>query len=299
MKKPIKVGELFTVEKMEDKFYEVKFKYDDNIWEGVIPSFLVYQAFQLDDNIRDEFIAKCYEYLNPKNQENWIKISNTYWKEVLNRNFSNDQTYDVLKALYSGIWECRVCGPVKQVNPQPSSRLRDLKKFGYVIGSKRRHCRLCDKSTMHDILVMIKIFDISQTKSRHSISPKLAKKIKKSLNYIEVCFDVRRPEKELIIDHKFPSQRWTSGETKNPNDMSDKEIHQKFQLLSNQTNLLKSRVCDRCVKEGIRGSFMGISWYYSGDEFWRGEHKSDENGCIGCPWYDLAHWKSELKKNLT
>lgn len=80
--------------------------------------------------------------------------------------------------------------------------------------------------------------------------------------------------------------------------MSEDEIRAKFQILSNQTNLQKERYCQRCVLEGIRGNFFGIEWYYEGDKMWRGTSKADENGCIGCPWYDLSRWKAEFNLHL-
>ncbi|MNE44635.1 hypothetical protein D3C80_1388720 [compost metagenome] len=81
--------------------------------------------------------------------------------------------------------------------------------------------------------------------------------------------------------------------------MSIQNIGSKFQLLTNQTNMMKSRNCDRCVSEGIRGEFFGLRWYYSGNENWAGTSKSDENGCIGCPWYDLVEWKKQLSIKLS
>ena len=145
---------------------------------------------------------------------------------------------------------------------------------------------------------MIPIFDISKTKERYALSSKLSDRIKNILGNTEVAFDSKRPSKELIIDHKFPSQRWENGETPNSEDMTDNEIKSKFQLLSNQTNLMKSRICDECVRSGVRGSFMGIRWYYEGDLKWNGSCKSDENGCVGCPWYDLVLWKEKLLESL-
>ena len=62
--------------------------------------------------------------------------------------------------------------------------------------------------------------------------------------------------------------------------------------------MLKNRMCFNCVETGKRGTFMGISWYYHGDENWNGKDKHDEQGCIGCPWYDLEHWKKEIQKTL-
>ena len=80
--------------------------------------------------------------------------------------------------------------------------------------------------------------------------------------------------------------------------MSENEIKNKFQLLTNQTNLQKERYCKRCVSAGKRGDFFGIKWYYKGSENWEGSSKADENGCIGSPWYDLIKWKAEFNKFL-
>ena len=80
--------------------------------------------------------------------------------------------------------------------------------------------------------------------------------------------------------------------------MPDDEIKKKFQLLTNQTNLQKERYCQRCVLQGKRGSFFGITWYYQGDENWAGTSKADENGCVGCPWYDLELWKEKFNEHL-
>ena len=84
----------------------------------------------------------------------------------------------------------------------------------------------------------------------------------------------------------------------NETNMSEEEIKKKFQLLTNQTNLQKERYCKKCVSEGIRGDFFGIKWFYEGDEQWRRSSKADENGCIGCCWYDLIEWKNQFNKYL-
>ncbi len=36
-----------------------------------------------------------------------------------------------------------------------------------------------------------------------------------------------------------------------------------------------------------------------GDETWQGASKSDENGCVGCFWYDPYKWREELNKKIT
>jgi ICEA Protein len=190
---------------------------------------------------------------------------------------------------------------VPNVNPQPASRLRDLKKQGYIIGSKRRPCQTCNQKTMHDILVMLPNIEArfeQGNELRKPISDVLKKKIKALLGHREVCFNVVRSDVELLIDHKFPSQRWIEPESDNLNEMGEAEIRHKFQLLSNQTNMWKSRYCDNCVKTGTRGNFMGIQWFYKGNENWNGKTVNDESGCIGCPWYDIDLWKKELLKRI-
>ncbi len=80
--------------------------------------------------------------------------------------------------------------------------------------------------------------------------------------------------------------------------MTPEEIKSKFQLLTNQSNLIKSRYCESCVSTNIRGDYMGIKWYSQGNEHWSGTSPSDESGCIGCPWYDLKDWKEKLSLHL-
>ncbi|MFC2099113.1 hypothetical protein ACFLSP_05145 [Bacteroidota bacterium] len=295
-KSGIKIAsDYYTGEKTSDVFREVVFQYKDYLWDGVLPKFLEKQGLDLTDEEFIDSIRRNYDFLNPVNRDKWIENSDTLWAD------HESATYKVLKALYSGEWECRVCGPVPQVNPQPAARLRDIKKRGYVIASMRKFCKSCNASAMHDILVMIPIIDerfISGNELRAPMSEDFKKRVKGILNYREISFNVRRSGIELLIDHKFPSQRWSEPEIPNGDLMTDQQIRNKFQLLNNQMNMLKSRYCDRCVKENVRGDFMGIKWYYQGDEIWRGNSKDDEKGCIGCPWYDIDLWRNKLQETL-
>lgn len=68
----------------------------------------------------------------------------------------------------------------------------------------------------------------------------------------------------MIIDHKFPSSRWVNGETVNETTMPEEEIKNKFQLLTNQTNLQKERYCKKCVSDGVRGDFLELSGFMKG-----------------------------------
>jgi len=288
-------GDFFVMEKTSDVFRLVDIYFDNGyVWSGAFPKFLKFQGLDLTETEFLEISDSWAQMMAPLARTSWIKKDDLRWK-------NEKQTYAVLKALHSGEWSCRVCGPVPRVNPQPAARLKDLKQRGYTICSKRLSCKSCSKKTMHDILVMIPIFstsDMGGGNLRRPISPKLRERIIDTLQSIDVAMDIQRTPIEFVIDHKFPSQRWTVAESDNPDWMSESEIRSKFQLLTNQSNMIKSRACDHCVRTGNRGSFFGISWYYQGDMSWEGQIMDNESGCLGCPWYDLSRWKIELIKGL-
>lgn len=283
----INFGVEFIPEKTSDKFVEVTISYENYVWEGALPLELRYQGFQttLDElkKISDLYVKQ----INKVNHPLWLTRHSDDWNNKLS------QTYKVFEALLSHEWECRGCGPVPAVNPQPAARIRDIKKKNFVVASKRKTCGKCQSSQMHDILVPIIIPKVSQEDYRKTISKKLKEKIIKTLGSRDCVFDVKRTTTEFVIDHKFPSQRWSQPESDNLLSMSDDEIRSKFQLLTNQTNMLKSRACDNCVFQGKRGAFMGIRWYYKGDSNWSGP-KNLEKGCVGCPWYDVDLWRKKL-----
>lgn len=282
--------EYFTAEKTNDVFKEVEFKYQTKQWQGALPKFLEKQGLDLTDAEFDDQIEENYQLLEPANTQQWIVESDIRWKN------KNSETYKVLAALYTGEWQCRTCG-IGRINDQPPARIKALKVMGYIICSKRKICPTCAKKTMHDILIMLPPIESRfehGNELRKPMSDFLKKRIKKLLGNREVCFNIVRSDIELLIDHKFPSQRWNVPETDNPNDIDVEQIRNKFQLLSNQTNMWKSRYCDACVKTGKRGDFMGLNWFYAGNEYWQGTTPYDERGCIGCPWYDLELWKTRL-----
>ena len=80
--------------------------------------------------------------------------------------------------------------------------------------------------------------------------------------------------------------------------MTDDEIRQKFQLLTNQRNQQKREVCRTCFQTGKRGYPFGIKYYYAGSEDWDpgipAKGKKAECGCVGCGWYDVAEWRRQL-----
>jgi len=281
------------LEKTSDKFIKVNFNYGQYTWQGALPIEVRSHGFSISEQDARESAQNYSTMLTLAQRKIWKQAAKKKWKN------HESQTFKVFEALLSGEWECRGCGPVPKVNPQSAARIRDIKKSGYFIASMRKFCAAgCKNSQMHDILVMIDLpKDSIKNELRKPISSQLAAKIVSTLGRKESVFDQIRTGKELIIDHKFPSQRWTRPESDNKESMPEAEIKEKFQLLNNQTNLLKSRECDRCVAEGIRGQFMGIRWYFNGGPNWLFD-KDDARGCIGCPWHDVSLWKDQLRDVL-
>jgi len=286
------LGKEFIVGDMSDRFIEVTFDYDTYKWDGVLPLKGKYQGYEISVEDLEINIEQYYNSLHPDTA--------TEWKTEARKKFLKaPDTIQVFDALCTGKWECRKCGPVPKVNSQPPARIRDIKKKGFFIATRRQVCKQCNKNAHHDILIMTDINpEILKPEFRKPISQKLSKKIVSLLKRTECVFEKTKTQSELVIDHKFPSQRWDKPESDNNDNMLENEIKNKFQLLDNQTNLLKSRECDRCIFENKRGVFMGIKWYYKGNEEWAGSSFSDEKGCIGCPWYDVKKWKEELLKKI-
>ena len=296
----IRLGELYQIKKTTDYYLDVSFKYDTLTWNGSLPIKSIYNGVDIPLTIEDvgDWVKKCYVVLDPNHSEAWNERQRNYWREL--NSAESQKVFNALNGRSSSTqWLCRAHGPVSEVNSQPASRIRYLKeKYGYFIATKQKHCPNCDKGTHHDLLVRLDRKK-SDAKKRSPISKALENKIKGSLALVDVSFDTTSKKSEVIVDHKFPSTRWTQGESINDINMSDDEIRKKFQLLTDRANLQKEKYCYKCLETEIRGDFYGIKWYYQGDERWQGSSKADENGCIGCCWYDLELWKEKFNEYLS
>lgn len=68
-----------------------------------------------------------------------------------------------------------------------------------------------------------------------------------------------------------------------------------FQPLSKAANDAKRQFCKECKRTGIRydAKQLGypMSYYFGG-----AEHSGEENGCVGCFWYDPLEFRRHLEK---
>ncbi|MBT4735457.1 hypothetical protein HOH45_08615 [bacterium] len=288
----IEIGEEFTVSKTDNKFVEVKFTYSDGtFWDGCFPLHYPPMSIEYNPNeVNQKLLNKAYSQIEPSSIDDSVDRVKKKWSGS-----TSSETYGVFKSFLSGNWECRSCGAGK-INDQPAARIRDIKKNGFVVATRTKFCRTCQKKQYHDILLMFEIEAKISPEFRKPISNSVKERIMAVLEKKDVFFDVCRPAKDFVIDHKFPSQRWKEPESDNT-QLTNEEIKEKFQLLTNQSNMLKSRLCDKCCKTGKRPDFLGIKWFYSGDEEWK-EDSQTECGCTGCPWFDLEEWKKGLQDSL-
>ena len=200
-----------------------------------------------------------------------------------------EQFLEELKA-HCNEWCCSVCGSDSN---QPAATFREIKKMGYQFEEvspnrwgKKMYCPKCGMERTHYKLLNPE--PQFTEKPRVGIRPKDRERI---LAHFGKCdaFTGATISSVPEIDHKVP---WTRLEQDvDASTMSEKEIGQAFQLLTREHNLLKDRMCDHCKKTNLRPPFLGISFWYAGDENYCGT-------CEGCGWYDGRKWREEVNKRL-
>lgn len=227
------------------------------------------------------------------------------YRSLLGKTFQG-QYFDILR---DKNWHCRDCAQqvIRSNQLAGGGGVQGLERGnnsrpGIVIETMIRRCSLCDKPTYWDRWTG----EFQQSNSAASIPEKLRKKVLGYYGYVDTIEQRKRQAHELVIDHRFPMERWGESEERNDINMSEEDIQRKFQLLkkdsSGNHNLLKSRACEKCIKTKKRGYPMGIKYYYEGDENWPADcpttGKEAEQGCIGCGWYDFEAWRKGLNSEI-
>lgn len=181
-------------------------------------------------------------------------------------------------------------------NNNGARRIQDIKDAGYTIASVPN---ARDRMTSRILLPI----PLHAAMGYESFTPQFKARVIRLLRERN-AFEARVTNKKALIpDHKFSEVRWDE-ETKAENsmEMTDEEIIQKFQLLDNQRNQQKREVCRQCFQTKVRGTIYGINYFYKGDERWNPDipekGKAAEEGCEGCPWYDIEKWRKMLNNEL-
>lgn len=236
-------------------------------------------------------------------------MSNENLAETIKAQLKADSSqYKVFNLLSDQKWHCRECEG-KQIGSSQyagGGGIQGLqrgtkKRPGCVIETISTLCENCDRKTKQDRWTG----EIQSANSAANIPATLAKRILEVYNYTDIIEQRKGAAHELVIDHRFPMERWGESEPPHLSSMSEDEIKKKFQLLkkdsSGNHNLLKSRSCERCIKTENRGTPLNISFWYKGSEKWSSIYKKGaeaEAGCVGCGWYDFAAWRDALNQKL-
>lgn len=230
--------------------------------------------------------------------------------ETIKTQLRKDSTQSkVFNLLSDQGWHCRECEGKKIASAQYAGGggIQGLQRGtrsrpGLVIETEKRYCQTCGEIRLGDRWTG----EIKSANSAANIPASLAEKVLKVYSYTDVIEQRQRADHELVIDHRFPMERWGQSEPPHLTSMSEAEINKKFQLLkkdaSGNHNLLKSRSCERCIKTGKRGTPFGIRFWYRGGEDWPSQHQRGaeaEEGCVGCGWYDFETWRHALNQKLT
>jgi len=131
---------------------------------------------------------------------------------------------------------------------------------------------------------------------RIQLSGRLRKRVLKHYRNVEAITLREMVANQVEVDHRFPQVRWSKDESYDA-EMGEEDLHRKFQLLTRQHNLWKSRYCERCAHTGERGTFIGINFFAEGGPMWDNQYATnDERGCRGCFWYDPDAWRKALNE---
>lgn len=229
--------------------------------------------------------------------------------ETIKSQIKKDSTqYKVFNLLSDQQWHCRECEGKKIGSGQYAGGggIQGLQRGtrnrpGLAIKTEKRYCENCQAMRIGDRWTG----EIKSANSAANIPASLVQKILEVYSYIDVIEQRQRQAHELVIDHRFPMERWGESESPHLTSMSNDEIKKKFQLLkkdsSGNHNLLKSRSCERCIKTGKRGTPFGIRFWYKGGEDWPSVHQRGaeaEEGCVGCGWYNFEAWRDALNQKL-
>jgi len=199
----------------------------------------------------------------------------------------------IFTILSDGKWHC---GKHELPRTQPAKAIQIIRQHGFAIENDTLQCKICNDKTVHRKLISTKA--VAPSFVRIQIPTKLRQRILKLYNNTEAITLRQMLPTQLEVDHRFPQVRWAKDESYDVN-LSDEELRNKFQLLTREHNLWKSRYCEHCKKTNERGTFIGINYFVLGGSKWEGNIPSDnERGCVGCFWYNPEVWRDSLNIKL-
>jgi hypothetical protein len=272
--------------KSSEKYVDVIITQKDGFkWEGSIPYFYRRTGLFIDSTADlVDYLKSIKKYFTKTQIADFQKKERKFWKDNMK---GSDVTIHFFTELVKMKWTSNF-----PPNDNPQRRIQDIKEKGYTIASKRNG-RKAERLLLPIPRGAETGYEVFSSTFRNR-----AIKVLNSINIYELSSANKHG---LLPDHKFPEIRWDK-ETReeNPDDMSEDEIRQKFQLLDNQRNQQKREVCRKCFQTGERGKLFGLDYFYEGTTKWDESipkiGKDAEKGCVGCGWYDIEKWRNSLNE---
>ncbi len=190
--------------------------------------------------------------------------------ESFEASFDTDtKVYQVFAVLRDQQWHCRGCEYTHVGTTQIAggAGIQGLQRGtksrpGMIIDSGDHYCAECDAMTRQDRWTG----NFAEAVPTGSMSREFARRVVNLLGSRDVVEMTERTANQLTVDHKLPGVRWSPTESEAQTDynaMTDDDIRARFQLLKQSNgsvshNLLKSRACERCFRDGKRGTPFGI-----------------------------------------
>jgi hypothetical protein len=285
--------------KASEKYVDVQIIQKDGFtWKGSVPYFYRRTGIFIETPQElAEYLEKIYPHFTKNAISKFVKDEEKRWNTELSGKKTTKGFFDKLLNLK---WNS-----VQKDLPSNRNfarRIQDIKEFGYSLSTdtKRKISGTYETDT-HILLVPIPKGGVTGYEVMSAEFKAKAIKVLEAINVYELSSANKHG---LLPDHKFSEIRW-DDETKaeNPENMSEKEIKEKFQLIDNQRNQQKREACRKCFQTGKRGKIFGINYFYEGSEIWDEKikkiGKEAEQGCVGCGWYDIRKWRDSLNELLT
>lgn len=281
--------------KASEKYVDVRITFSPNdIWEGSIP------YYYRRTGIFIETVSELCEYL--KSIKKFFKQDNI--KKFVENEKKRFQTEmagkKVTKTFFDALLNMNWNGVENDLpnNPNWARRIQDIKEFGYTLATDTNR-EIAGSSTRgtHILLVPIPKGGVTGYEVMSTTFKNKAIKVLSRINIYELS---SANKSGLLPDHKFPEIRWGKNTKEINENLHDRDIKEKFQLVDNQRNQQKREVCRKCFQTNKRGIIFGIEYFYEGGIDWPTNilktGKEAENGCIGCGWYDIKKWRDSLNE---
>ena len=280
--------------KASEKYVDVTItQHDGYLWKGSIPYF--YRRTGLFIETPEDlinYLNNIYSFFSKDAVVEFVATEKKRWENEMSGKETTKGFFDQLLNLKWNSVQYDL-----PANRNFARRIQDIKEFGYTLATDTK--RVVNGKHEKDTHIQLIPLPKGGITGYELMSPAFKARaiaVMKAVNVYELSTANKHG---LLPDHKFPEIRWDEKtKTENPDEMSEAEIKEKFQLLDNQRNQQKREACRKCFQTGERGKLYGLNYFYQGDENWSAHFprigKDAEKGCVGCGWYDIQEWRNSL-----